>query len=134
MISYHRPKGALSQGPYTPAVEVVANGVKTLYVSGQGTYDPALKEKYLGKDIKRQATLSLANLVTILSGCGYSVTDLVKVTIFAISPDHLSDINEAYEEVFTDGNALPARSAVIVAGLPGGMAVEIEAVAVKVEG
>jgi 2-iminobutanoate/2-iminopropanoate deaminase len=133
-INHLEPKGIISQGPYTPAVEVVSGDAKTLYVSGQGTYDPAVGEKYLGDDIERQARLSLANLEAVLAGCGYSLGDLVKVTVFAVKSEDLADINKAYKEKFVDVQHLPARSTVIVAGLPGGMSVEIEAIAVRPEG
>jgi 2-iminobutanoate/2-iminopropanoate deaminase len=125
------PDGVAVQGPYSPAVEVRGDGITSLYVSGQGTHEPSTGEKYLGGDIGRQASLSLDNLDRVLTGCGYSRNDVVKVTIFATDPSHAAAINESYRGYFGASASLPARTTVFVASLPGGMAVEMEAIAVR---
>lgn len=131
IANFLAPEGIVAQGPYSPTVEVRGDGFKMLYISGQGTYEPSTGEKYLGGDIKRQATLSLDNLDRALTGSGYSRSDVVKVTLFATDPGHTAAINEAYKLYFSAPANLPARTMVFVASLPGEMAVEIEAIAVQ---
>jgi 2-iminobutanoate/2-iminopropanoate deaminase len=64
----------------------------------------------------------------LLDAAGLTWGNLVKTTIFLSSMDHFAAVNEVYgAEV---GNEPPARSTVAVAGLPKGVDVEIEVVAV----
>ena len=56
------------------------------------------------------------------------VEQVVKTTIFLSSMDHFAAVNEVYGKVFHKNP--PARSTVAVAGLPKGVDVEIEVLAV----
>lgn len=72
----------------------------------------------------RQAILNLQN---ILESGGSSLEDVVKTTVFLRDIADFAKMNEIYAEFFTKNP--PARSAVQVAALPKGAAVEIEAIA-----
>jgi 2-iminobutanoate/2-iminopropanoate deaminase len=72
----------------------------------------------------RQALLNLKN---ILESGGSSLEDVVKTTVFLRDIADFAKMNEIYAEFFT--KSPPARSAVQVAALPKGAAVEIEAIA-----
>lgn len=61
----HNPEESRPSCPYTPAVEIVADGLCLLFVSGQGTRDPKTGERVLG-DISLQARATVA--VTGLPG------------------------------------------------------------------
>ena len=127
-INHHKPSGSHPSGPYTPAVEVV-QAEQILFVSGQGPIDLATGEKYLGEDIAKQIRLTLENLKAVIEGSGYEMQQVVKVTLFLVDMAHAPVVNEIYNEYFPTKQ--PARSALAAMGLPGGQAIEIEAIAVK---
>lgn len=52
---------------------------------------------------------------------------MVKVTVFLVDMADFDEVNKAYEEAFEGWR--PARSCVAVAGLPKGVRVEMECVA-----
>ena len=114
-------KAPAAIGPYSQGVQ--AGGF--LYVSGQIPVDPKTGE--MPSDIKAQAKRSLENLKAILEAAGYSLSDVVKTTVFAADIANFADINGVYAEYFPKD--APARSFVAVKDLPKGAGVEIEAVA-----
>ncbi len=69
----------------------------------------------------------LANLASAAREMGLGLTDLVTVTIYTTTFEEFPAINRAWEEVFGADLPPPARTAVGVAALPLGAAVEIEA-------
>ena len=75
-----------------------------------------------------QAERVLANLGAILKAAGCTWSDVVKTTVFLHDMADFPRVNDLYARAF--GDARPARSTVQVAGLPRGVLVEIEAVAV----
>jgi 2-iminobutanoate/2-iminopropanoate deaminase len=77
--------------------------------------------------ITAETRQALTNLKHILEAGGASLSDVVKTTVFLRSMDDFSAMNAVYAEYFTKNP--PARSAIAVAALPKGAAVEIEAVA-----
>lgn len=85
-------------------------------------------EVFDGEPIGTQTRRALQNVEAILDAEGASMGDVLKTTVFLDDIDEFDGMNEAYAEFFTDEP--PARSAVEVAALPKGVAVEIEAVAV----
>tara|TARA_R100000935_G_scaffold2632_4_gene7062 strand:- start:8781 stop:9182 length:402 start_codon:yes stop_codon:yes gene_type:complete len=130
-IIRHKPKNSVTSGAYFPAVEVQLENIKQLFVSGQGTKDPVSGERFLG-EIKGQAIVVMDNLKNVVEGSGYSMEEIVKVTIFLIKMSDFEAVNEVYESYFSEGH-YPARSTVAVKELPGGQAVEIDAIAFKIE-
>jgi 2-iminobutanoate/2-iminopropanoate deaminase len=79
-------------------------------------------------DVKTQTAQVVKNMKAVLAAAGLTPANLVKTTIFLSSMDHFADVNEVYGGMF-DGEP-PARSTVAVAGLPRGVDVEIEGIAV----
>ncbi|WP_254272661.1 RidA family protein [Haloarcula marina] len=76
-----------------------------------------------------QTEQALSNLRAVLDEAGSGLDDVLKVTVFLDDIEDFEAMNDAYETFFDDEP--PARSAVGVAALPKGAAVEIEAVAVR---
>jgi 2-iminobutanoate/2-iminopropanoate deaminase len=64
----------------------------------------------------------------VLKAGGASLTDVVKTTIYLTDLQEFAAVNEVYARYFT--GTTPARATVGVAGLPRGVQVEIDAVAV----
>lgn len=110
-------------GPYSQAIR--AEG-RLFFVSGQVPLkaDGTLVEG----DVKAQAEQVLHNLQTILTAAGIMVGQVVKTTIYLSSMEHFAAVNEVYGNVFK--KEPPARATVAVAGLPKGVDVEIEAIAI----
>lgn len=105
-------------GPYTPLVR--AGG--WLVASGQlGLVDGALTPGAAPAQLRQ----AIANLERLLGAAGASLGDVVKTTVFLTDMADYAAMNEAYTAAF--GDHRPARSAVAVAGLPLGAAIEIEA-------
>jgi 2-iminobutanoate/2-iminopropanoate deaminase len=121
------PGVAAPRGPYSPAVR--AGGF--IYVSGQVPIDPVSNETIRG-DVRLETRQVLSNIERILDGCGASVNDVVKCTVFLTDVKDFAAMNEVYAEFF--GEAKPARTTIAVAALPlPGAKVEIDAVAYKPE-
>lgn len=111
-------------GPYSQAVE--AGG--TVYCSGQIAIDPKDGTLVEG-DAAAQARQVLANLDAVLAAAGCTRADVVRCTIFLTDMGDFGAVNEVYADFF--GEVRPARATVAVAGLPKGVDVEIDAIAVR---
>ena len=117
-------RGPKAIGPYSQAI-VAGNMV---YTAGQIALDPATMEVVAG-GIKEQTTRVLANLQAVLEAAGSDLSKVVKTTVFLIDMADFPAMNEVYTQAF--GNHKPARSTVAVSGLPRGVRVEIEVVALR---
>jgi len=110
-------------GPYTQAVSVGP----FVFVSGQIPVD--LQGNVVKGDIVVQTCQVIANLKGILGAAGLGLKDVVKTTVYLTDLADFQEMNRAYAEFFP-GHP-PARSTVQVAGLPRGVSIEIEAIAIK---
>lgn len=117
--------GSAPLGPYRTAVRaggfVVCSGQLGL-CSGE----------LVDGGVAAQTRQAIANLAAALAGEGLGLADVCKTTVFLADIADYDEMNAAYVEAF--GEHRPARSAVGVAGLPRGAAVEIEAWAVATGG
>ncbi|MGD1011369.1 MAG: Rid family detoxifying hydrolase [Acidimicrobiales bacterium] len=105
-------------GPYSPVVRVG----HWVICSGQlGLVDGSLIEG----GVAQQATQAIKNLASLLESEGSDLADVVKTTVFLTDMTDFATMNEVYVAGF--GDSRPARSAVVVAGLPMGALFEIEA-------
>lgn len=114
-------KAPAAIGPYSQAIQAG----HFLYISGQIPVNPVIGE--VPEDIASQAKQSLENLKAILEAAGYSLSNVVKTTIFAADINDFAEVNKVYSQYFT--KEAPARSFVAVKDLPKGVKIEIEAVA-----
>ena len=90
-------------------------------VSGQlGLTDDGLPEGF-----GSQMTALLANFGALLEGAGLRREEVAKTTVFLADMGDYAELNDLYVAFF--GDHRPARSAVAVAELPLGAAVEMEA-------
>jgi len=128
-ITRHKPAGAMPSAPYSPAVEVETRGLRQLYVSGQGTKDPLTGERVLG-EISLQAKAAMDNLRLVVEGSGFSMHNIVKVTIYLARMSDFEAVNKVYSTYFA-ADEYPARVTLAAAGLPGGQGIEIDAIVVK---
>lgn len=115
-------KAPAALGPYS----VVVAFEKLVFVSGQLGIDPATNE-VAGDDVESQTRQALTNIAGILEDVGTNLENVLKTTVFLRDMNDFAAMNAVYSEFFkTD---CPARSAVQVAKLPKGLAVEIEVIA-----
>lgn len=123
VATQHAP-GAI--GPYSQAV--VHKGIA--YLSGQIPLDPNSNTVVEG-DIVAQTERVLQNLQAVLIACGSSMEKVLKTTVFLKDMADFPKMNEVYAKYL--GESLPARSTVQAAGLPRGVMVEIDCVAIAPE-
>lgn len=119
----HTESAPAAIGPYSQAV--VAGGF--LFTAGQIALDPATGQIVQG-DVTAQAERVMRNLAAVLENAGASWADVVKTTVYLQDMADFPRVNEVYGRVM--GDARPARSTVQVAGLPRGVLVEIDAIAI----
>jgi 2-iminobutanoate/2-iminopropanoate deaminase len=109
-------------GPYSQAVRCD----RLVFTAGQIPLDPA-SGTLVGGTIEDQARRVLDNLRAVLEAAGSGLDLVVKMTVFMTDLSDFKRMNAAYAEYFP--SAPPARSAIQVAALPLGAAIEMEAVA-----
>ena len=119
----HTEHAPAAIGPYSQAV-VAGN---FLFTAGQIAIDPATGQIVQG-DVTAQTERVMRNLAAVLENAGASWADVVKTTVYLQDMADFPRLNEVYGRVI--GDARPARSTVQVAGLPRGVLVEIDAVAI----
>ena len=116
--------GPPAAGPYSHAV---AAG-PFVFVSGQG---PMRRDGggVLRGTLEEEARQTLDNLRAVLQDVGSSLDRVVKVNVYLADMEMFSRFNAVYKEYFTAD--FPARTCIQAGGLPLGIQVEIEAVALR---
>ncbi len=107
-------------GPYTPAVRIGS------IVAGSGQVGITADGLVLD-GVAAQTRQAFTNLLAHLASAGASAADVISVRVFLTDVEHFDAMNEVYREFFSD--PYPARSTIYV-GLPAGLLVEIDAMAV----
>jgi len=118
----HTENAPAAIGPYSQGV--VAGNL--LFTAGQIALDPATGQIVQG-DVTVQTERVMRNLTAVLESAGASWADVVKTTVYLQDMADFPRVNEVYGRMI--GDARPARSTVQVSGLPRGVLVEIDAVA-----
>jgi len=121
------PNAPQAIGPYSQAIQAG----DFLFCSGQGPLDPATGQMVPG-DIKLVTRRVLDNLKALLEAAGYSMSDVVKATVFLKDMNQFAAMNEVYASYFTSDP--PARTTVQAARLPRDIDLEIEFIAYKESG
>jgi 2-iminobutanoate/2-iminopropanoate deaminase len=112
-------------GAYTQALAVGP----FVFVSGQIPLNA--QGRLVEGDIVIQTCQVIAKLKAVLSAAGLTLKDVVKTTVFLADLADFPEFNRAYGEFFPQHP--PARTTIQAAGLPRGVAVEIDAIAAKRE-
>lgn len=116
-------KAPAAIGPYSQAIKATGN---LFFMSGQIPLKPT--GELVQGDIEEQTRQVVANMRAVLETAGLTFANVVKTTIFLSSMEHFATVNKVYGDAFP--TEPPCRSTVAVAGLPRGVDVEIEAIAV----
>lgn len=127
MIKSHTPPGVAAPAAlYVHGMEVPPHA-RWLFISGQIGVHPDGRP---GADAREQAEFVWRNITTILRSAGMEVTDIVKLTTYSTSAQHLPALREVRERVLA--GHLPASTLLIVAGLAKPeLLVEVEVYAAK---
>jgi 2-iminobutanoate/2-iminopropanoate deaminase len=125
MIERLTPPGVPApRGPYSPAVRAG----DFIYVAGQVPIDPATNQMSFG-DVQHETRLVLTNIQKILAGCGATMADVVKCSVFLRDGKDFTAMNQVYAEFF--GEHKPARTTVECKFAVPEMKVEIDCIAYK---
>ncbi len=107
-------------GPYSQAIKTPS----LIFVSGQIPAEPS--GAVVTGSIAAQTAACCENIKAILAEAGSDITRVVKTTVFLTDMANFAEMNEIFGQYFTQK---PSRSTVEVKGLPKGVPVEIEAIA-----
>lgn len=111
-------------GPYSQAVMI--NDM--LFVSGQIALD-FKTGKIIEGDIQKEAETVMQYLKAVIGEAGFSMSDIVKTSIFLTDIKDFQTVNQVYASFFI--SEFPARETVQVAALPKGARVEISCICAK---
>lgn len=114
-------KAPAAIGPYSQAIATDS----LLFTSGTLPIDPQTGKIPEGS-IEEHTHMVFRNLTALAEAGGTSLANAVKVTVFLADIGHFQRVNAVYSQYFSE--PYPARSAVQVAALPLGAAIEVEAV------
>ena len=123
------PKTAITTSDAPVPVAAYSQAVRKgniLQVAGQGPTDPATGQFVTG-GIAEQTARTLDNIVTILAAAGATFDDVLMTRVYLARAEDFAAMNEVYTRFVNE--PFPARTTVYV-GLPGGMLVEIDVLAV----
>ncbi len=115
------PDAPAAIGPYSQAVKVG----NTVWLSGQIPLVPGTMELVTG-DIRAQARQVFSNLAAVAEAAGGTLNNAVKINISLTDLGDFATVNDVMAEFLQA--PYPARACVQVAGLPRGVAIEVEAI------
>jgi 2-iminobutanoate/2-iminopropanoate deaminase len=114
-------KAAAPKAPYS--LGIVYNDL--LFVSGAGPIDPSSQEFVRGT-IQEEARVTLNNVKAVIEDAGFSMENVLKVTVFLADFNDFDQFNEVYKEFFqTD---FPARTCTQAGKLGYDIKCEVEAI------
>lgn len=129
-------KTALTPSTHTTPPAKFSHGVRKgniLQVAGQVGFAPATPGQPptpVGPGLREQTLRTFANVEAILREGGASWEDVVMIRVYLTDTAHFAEFNEIYNEFFADLAEVPAARTTVYVGLPAGLLVEIDALAV----
>jgi 2-iminobutanoate/2-iminopropanoate deaminase len=109
-------------GPYSQAV--LKDDV--LYVAGQIALDPQ-SGNLVNQSIEAETRQALENVKAVLTAAGFTLADVMSVTVYLTDLRDFNAMNGVYAQYFTESP--PARTTVQVAALPRNARIEITVIA-----
>jgi len=116
-------KAPTAVGPYSQAIR----SGDFLFCSGQIAINPETK-KLVDRKIENQTIQIFKNIKAVLNAGGFTLTNIVKTTVFLVNMNDFQIVNDIYANEF--GTHKPARSTVEVSQLPLNALIEIECIAI----
>lgn len=132
------PKTALTPSTHTAPPAKFSHGVRKgniLQVAGQVGFLPAVAGQPptpAGPSLREQTLQTLANVKAILEEGGASWDDVMMMRVYLTDTGHFAELNEIYNAYFEEQHlqAPPAARTTVYVGLPKGLLIEIDALAV----
>jgi len=130
-------KTAITPKTHTTPPAKFSHGVKKgniLQVAGQVGFLPAEEGKPptpAGPTLREQTLQTLANVHSVLEEGGASWDDVLMIRVYLTDVDHFAEMNEIYNAYFEEHlTAVPSARTTVYVGLPAGLLIEIDALAV----
>ncbi|MEV0486223.1 RidA family protein [Streptomyces sp. NPDC050508] len=129
-------KTALTPKTHTTPPAKFSHGVRKgniLQVAGQVGFLPAEDGRPptpAGPTLREQTLQTLANVEAILEEGGASWEDAMMIRVYLTDVDHFAEMNAIYNEYFENRAEVPAARTTVYVGLPAGLLIEIDALAV----
>ncbi|MGW7361786.1 RidA family protein [Streptomyces sp. NPDC054802] len=129
-------KTALTPSTHTAPPARFSHGVRKgniLQVAGQVGFLPAVEGQAptpAGPTLREQTLQTLANVKAILEEGGASWDDVMMIRVYLTDTAHFAEMNEIYDEYFAGLTVAPAARTTVYVGLPAGLLIEIDALAV----
>lgn len=106
-----------------------------LQVAGQVGFLPAVAGEaptVAGPTLREQTLQTLGNVKSVLEAGGASWDDVMMIRVYLTDVAHFAEMNEIYNTYFEEQNLKDAPSArtTVYVGLPAGLLIEIDALAV----
>ncbi|MCX8999701.1 Rid family detoxifying hydrolase [Rhizobiaceae bacterium BDR2-2] len=121
----HPPESKpLGPAPLSPALR----SGNVLYLSGQVGINPDTA-RIVGPGFAEQAHQALRNVRSLVENAGFSMGDVIKITVFLTRLEDFAELNAIYREYFSE--PYPTRSTVGVSLQPSSLLIEIEGVAIR---
>jgi enamine deaminase RidA (YjgF/YER057c/UK114 family) len=135
-VSEKPTKTALTPSTHTTPPAKFSHGVRKgniLQVAGQVGFKPAVPgqpPEPAGPGLREQTLQAFANVEAILTEGGASWEDVMMIRVYLTDTDHFAEFNEIYNDYLADVSEAPAARTTVYVGLPPGLLVEIDALAV----
>ncbi|MFI0979728.1 RidA family protein [Streptomyces sp. NPDC021093] len=129
-------KTAITPSTHTAPPAKFSHGVRKgnlLQVAGQVGFLPAVEGQAptpAGPTLREQTLQTFANVKAILEEGGASWEDVMMMRVYLTDVDHFAEMNAIYNEYFADLKEAPSARTTVYVGLPAGLLIEIDALAV----
>ncbi|MET9878668.1 RidA family protein [Actinacidiphila glaucinigra] len=129
-------KTAITPAGHTTPPARFSHGVRKggiLQVAGQVGFGPAVPGQApapVGPGLREQTLQTLANVQAVLEEGGSSWEDVVMIRVYLTDTAHFPEFNALFDEFFAGLKGAPAARTTVYVGLPAGLLVEIDALAV----
>ncbi|MFF5365027.1 RidA family protein [Streptomyces scabiei] len=130
-------KIALTPDTHTAPPAKFSHGVRKgniLQVAGQVGFLPAVEGEPptpAGPTLREQTLQTLANVRAILEEGGATWDDVMMIRVYLTDVDHFAEMNALYNAYFEEHlTTAPAARTTVYVGLPAGLLIEIDALAV----
>ncbi|MFE0191986.1 RidA family protein [Streptomyces sp. NPDC058989] len=131
-------KTAITPATHTTPPAAFSHGVKKgniLQVAGQVGFLPAVEGQPptpAGPTLREQTLQTLANVHAVLEAGGATWDDVMMIRVYLTDVDHFAEMNALYNAYFEEQGlaAAPAARTTVYVGLPEGLLIEIDALAV----
>ncbi|MEE4543551.1 RidA family protein [Streptomyces sp. V4-01] len=132
----HLPKTAITPDTHTVPPARFSHGVRKgniLQVAGQVGFLPAREGEPptpAGPTLREQTAQTLANVRAVLEAGGATWEDALMIRVYLTDTAHFAEFNELWNDYFAGLQQPPAARTTVYVGLPAGLLVEIDALAV----